>query len=125
MIKRVVLVSVCIGFFALCVNTESARSIMQAEHGSVNSFGSGEFIDPRFVDPGLRDRYTAAQVDTFCLVWYDFEQMTWQGWTQKDNTAQEDTFSHVDDFCGLGGGPGEGWWPSRARSLCGAARVTG
>jgi hypothetical protein len=53
------------------------------------------------LEAGVRDLYTEAQVDTFCLVWYDFEQMNWQGWTQKDNTAQEDTFSHVDDFSGL------------------------
>ncbi|HUV36105.1 MAG TPA: hypothetical protein VMX58_04110, partial [Patescibacteria group bacterium] len=48
--------------------------------------------------------FTSAAVDTYCIVWYDFEQMNWQGWTQVDNTAQEDTFCHVDDFSGLGGG---------------------
>ncbi|UCF05588.1 MAG: hypothetical protein JSV33_00710, partial [bacterium] len=47
---------------------------------------------------------SGAQVDTYCIVWYDFEQMDWQGWTQVDNTEQVDTFTHVDDFAGLGGG---------------------
>jgi hypothetical protein len=45
-----------------------------------------------------------AAVDTYCIVWYDFELMDWQGWTRADNTAPEDTFFHVDDFAGLGGG---------------------
>lgn len=31
--------------------------------------------------------------------------MVWQGWTRLDNTVgQQDTFFHVDDFSGLGGG---------------------
>ena len=47
---------------------------------------------------------TAADADTYCIVWYDFELMDWQGWTRVDNTAPEDTFFHVDDFAGLGGG---------------------
>jgi len=46
----------------------------------------------------------AAAADTYCIVWYDFEQMDWQGWTRVDNTAQVDTFFHVDDFAGLAGG---------------------
>jgi hypothetical protein len=49
-------------------------------------------------------RYTTTQVDTYCIAWFDFETADWQGWTQVDNTAQVDTFTHVDDFAGLGGG---------------------
>lgn len=78
--------------------------------------------DPR-LDPGLRPQLPELQVtpddlgglepsalrsgaagDTFCIVWFDFEPMDWQGWTSRDNTAQWDTFFHVDDFAGLGGG---------------------
>jgi hypothetical protein len=70
----------------------------------MRAWSDDEFTDPGLLDAGIRDLYTSAQVDTFCLVWYDFEAMNWQGWDQKDNTAQEDTFSHVDDFSGLGGG---------------------
>ena len=54
---------------------------------------------------------TSAAADTYCLVWYDFEQMSWQGWTRVDNTAQVDTFFHVDDFAGLGGGSYGGLYP--------------
>ncbi len=46
----------------------------------------------------------ASPADTFCLVWFDFEGKDWQGWTVNDNTAQVDTFFHIDDFAGLGGG---------------------
>jgi hypothetical protein len=56
------------------------------------------------LDPGLRGLYEEAAVDTYCLVWYTFEQMNWQGWTRSDETAQQGTFFHVDDFSGLGGG---------------------
>ncbi|MBU8922372.1 MAG: hypothetical protein KOO63_11200, partial [Bacteroidales bacterium] len=45
-----------------------------------------------------------AAVDTFHIVKYDFEMRDWQGWTSFDQTAQYDTFWHVDDFVGLGGG---------------------
>ncbi|MDD3643214.1 MAG: hypothetical protein PHQ19_07130, partial [Candidatus Krumholzibacteria bacterium] len=48
-------------------------------------------------------RATAA-VDTYCIVWYDFDPFDWQGWTRRDCTAQRDTFFHIDDFSGLGGG---------------------
>lgn len=48
----------------------------------------------------------ASAVDTYMIVWYDFDPMNWQGWTRVDNTAQADTFFHVDDFDGLG----EGSW---------------
>jgi hypothetical protein len=88
----------------------------------MRSWSDDEFADPGLLDAGIRDLYTAAQVDTFCLVWYDFEQMNWQGWTQVDNTAQEDTFSHVDDFAGLGGGAWGGLYALEgAQSMwCGA-----
>lgn len=46
----------------------------------------------------------SAAVDTYCIIWYDFETFDWQGWTVIDETAQLDTFFHVDDFAGLGGG---------------------
>ena len=69
---------------------------------------------PRFYRPvvkeNLPDIYDdpraniMAAVDTYCIASYDFEQMNWQGWTRVDNTEQKDTFFHVDDFAGLGGG---------------------
>ncbi|MCK4350157.1 MAG: hypothetical protein KAX13_04825 [Candidatus Krumholzibacteria bacterium] len=58
----------------------------------------------QLLDPELRPAYTAAAVDTYLIVHYDFEYMDWQGWTRVDRTAQVDTFFHADDFAGLGGG---------------------
>jgi hypothetical protein len=56
------------------------------------------------LDPGLRDLYSSAAVDTYNIIWYNFEPNNWQGWTQVDNTAQPGTFFHADDFAGLDGG---------------------
>ena len=65
---------------------------------------------------------TAAAADTYMIVFYDFETMDWQGWTQLDNTAQVDTFWHIDDFDGLDGGDTGGLVPLEgAKSMwCGA-----
>ncbi len=65
---------------------------------------TAEITDPADIDQGLRTLMTAAATDTYCIVWFDFEFMDLQGWTVTDNTAQVDTFFHVDDFAGLGGG---------------------
>ena len=47
----------------------------------------------------------AVAVDTFCIVWYDFETFDLQGWYFVDVTGgQPDTFFHIDDFAGLDGG---------------------
>ena len=56
------------------------------------------------LDPELRPEYTIAEVDTYTLVYYDFDYMDWQGWTRVDNNAEVDTFFHADNFDGLGGG---------------------
>ncbi|UCF04186.1 MAG: hypothetical protein JSV33_09545 [bacterium] len=50
---------------------------------------------------------TSAQVDTYTIVYYDFEEIDWQGWTKIDNTRRYiKCFFHVDDFSGL-----PGWSP--------------
>ncbi len=56
--------------------------------------------------PGYGTRLQAAisAADTYCIVSYDFEMADWQGWTRRDNGDQLDTFFHVEDFAGLGGG---------------------
>ena len=83
------------------------------------AISEGEFLsDIAELDPGLLAWYSSSAVDTYCIVWYDFESMDWQGWTRYDDTEQRGTFFHADDFAGLGGGyaPLEG-----ARSIwCGA-----
>ncbi len=99
----VITLSVCL--LALFIGSVSAREVNKTERAVMRAWSDDEFTDPMLFDQGVRDRFTSSQVDTFCLVWYDFEQMNWQGWTQYDNTAQVDTFSHVDDFSGVT--PGE------------------
>jgi hypothetical protein len=94
----------------------SARDAQRGGKRLMRDWSDSEY--PDLVDPGMA-ALTAAQVDTFCLVWYDFEQVNWQGWSQIDLTAQLREFWHIDNFAGLGGGdyglllPQEGaqsWW---------------
>ncbi|HSG29168.1 MAG TPA: hypothetical protein VLA34_11865, partial [Candidatus Krumholzibacterium sp.] len=86
----------------LYVSAAGAREIDKAGLRIMRMLHEDE--NPAFIDQGARDMKAASAVDTFCLVWYDFETMDWQGWEKLDNTAQRDTFWHVDDFEGLGGG---------------------
>jgi len=97
----VLLLGVC--FLALFVGSVVAKdAVNPAAKRLMKPWSREEF--PELVNQGPEGMYTAAQQDTYCIVWYDFEQMNWQGWTRVDNTAQVDTFFHVDDFAGLGGG---------------------
>ena len=96
----VVLLGVCL--LALFVGSVSARDIDRSGKRIMRALTEDE--NPALIDQGARGLMTSAAADTYCIVWYDFEQMNWQGWTASDNTAQIDTFFHVDDFAGLGGG---------------------
>jgi hypothetical protein len=96
----VVLLGVCL--LALFVGSVSARDIDRS--GTRAMIAVSEEENPALIDAGLQTLMASAAADTYCIVWYDFEQMDWQGWTSNDNTAQVDTFFHVDDFAGLGGG---------------------
>jgi len=78
------------------------KRIMQAGNESENRF---------LAEPGLQGSFTAAQVDTYCIVWYRFETMNWQGWTREEPTAQHDEYWHVDNFVGLPGDPYGPPWP--------------
>jgi len=60
--------------------------------------------NPQFNDPGLRGLYEQAAADTYCLAWYTFESLNWQGWTVSDETGQRGIFYHVDDFVGVSPG---------------------
>jgi hypothetical protein len=95
----VVLLGVCL--LALYVGSVSARDI---DRSGIRAMKAVSEENPALIDEGLQTLMASAAADTYCIVWYDFEQMVWQGWTQVDNTAQVDTFFHVDDFAGLGGG---------------------
>jgi hypothetical protein len=83
--------------------------------GSTSHGKDKQIPKPRFYKPDIREDVsdivgfdpranTIATVDTYCTVWFDFEQMNWQGWTRIDNTVQAGTFATVEDFAGLGGG---------------------
>ncbi|MGD1048675.1 MAG: hypothetical protein ABR899_08005, partial [Candidatus Krumholzibacteriaceae bacterium] len=97
----VLILGVC--FVALLIGSVSARETVVNPGLRVMKAADNNAGDTT-TDPGLRGLYETAAVDTYCLVWYTFEQMNWQGWTRVDNTAQAGTFWHVDDFAGLGGG---------------------
>jgi len=96
----VVLLGVCL--LALFVGSVSARDIDRTGKRIMQAVADNE--NSALIDQGARGLMTSAAVDTFCTVWFDFEQMNWQGFTVVDNTAQLGTWFHVDDFAGLGGG---------------------
>jgi hypothetical protein len=93
----VALLSICL--LACFVGSVSARDAVK--NGLRINRDVGEFTG---MDPGLVDMYTSAAVDTYCIVWFTFETMSWQGFTQVDQTAQVDTFFHADDFSDISPG---------------------
>ena len=100
---RIFMSAVLIAAVILCsVSAVSARDVRN-EGLRLQRMETGE-TEPSLIDPGIQTLMTATAADTYCIVWFDFEQMDWQGWTSVDRTAQVDTFFHVDDFSGLGGG---------------------
>jgi hypothetical protein len=103
----VLILGVC--FVALLIGSVAARDVVKPGLRVAKDWTPDPATDA--VDPGLRGLYETAAVDTYCLVWYNFEQMSWQGWTTLDQTAQWGTFWHVDDFAGLGGGSFGGYVP--------------
>jgi len=87
-------------FVALLIGSVAARDVANPGLRPVRDWSPKEFEDQTTVQP----MYESASADTYCMVWYTFEQMNWMGWTKLDQTAQVKTFFHVDDFAGLGGG---------------------
>lgn len=118
----VLLLGVC--FVALLIGSVAARDVANPGLRPVKAWSESDYSELN--DPGLRGMYEEAAVDTYCLVWYTFESMNWQGWTKRDETAQMATFFHVDDFLGLGGGAYGGLVPLEgAKSMwCGARPST-
>jgi hypothetical protein len=58
-------------------------------------------LEPRGMGPAALNEAAAR---TYCIVKYDFETLNWQGWTRMDNTAQPDSFFHVENFLGIAPG---------------------
>jgi hypothetical protein len=100
--KRLLVVFACVCLAAMLSTSVSARD--PANRGLRPAQPWMETELPELIDPGLQGLNMEAAVDTYCIVWYDFEYKSWQGWTRLDRCAQRDTFFHVDDFAGLGGG---------------------
>ncbi len=92
-----------ISIIATCVFSTAGETRDAARPGLRPIRAQSELETNELVDPGLRGLYEEAAVDTYCLVWYDFELSNWQGWTREDETAQRGVFFHVDDFAGLAG----------------------
>ncbi len=118
----VLLLGVC--FVSLLIGSVAARDVANPGLRPAKAWSDSDLSN--YSDPGLRGLYEEAAVDTYCMVWYTFEQMAWQGWTKSDETAQKGTYFHVDDFNGLGGGSYGGLVPLEGtKSMwCGARPST-
>jgi len=95
----------------LVAMTAGAASARDIDRNGLRFMKEANTEDPNLIDQGARSLTTTAAVDSYYIVWYDFEPMNWQGWTFLDNTAQLDVFFHVDNFAGLGGGSWGGLYP--------------
>ncbi len=100
--NRLSFVAVCVCLAILLSAPASARDPVNRGLRPARPWTETEL--PELVDPGLQGTNMEAAVDTYCIVWYNFEAMNWQGWTRLDRTAQMGAFFRVDDFVGLGGG---------------------
>ena len=70
-----------------------------------DEFAAEDVEIPEYLVPQL---FTSSTIDTYTIVYFDFEFRNWQGWTSIDQTAVPDTFWHVEDYAepGLAGLPG-------------------
>jgi hypothetical protein len=104
--RRFLIVALSILLSALLVIDDTgARDQRRTDVRVRRDWSEDEYAaDLAAMDPGMQGLYTAAAVDTYLLVKYDFESNDWQGWTRFDQTAQRGVFFHADDFDCLGGG---------------------
>ena len=103
--RNLMMVALCLLILCFNVTITNARDTARPDYHVLRYWSPEQYAGHLAeIDPGLRGMYSSAAVDTYNIVWYDFEPVNWQGWTQVDNTAQVDAFFHADDFDGLGGG---------------------
>ncbi len=100
--KKVIVLPICILLIVALIAIAHSREKRNPALRPYRPVSDGELPEPE--DPNFLSMKSAAAVDTFYIIRFDFEELDWQGWAQVDNTAQIDTFIHVDDFSGLGGG---------------------
>jgi hypothetical protein len=89
-------------FVALLIGSVAARDAVKPGLRPVRDWSAEQMAGENGLGPEAL--FESAAADTYCIVWYTFEQMNWMGFTRVDQTAQVATFYHVDDFNGLGGG---------------------
>jgi hypothetical protein len=100
----------CCFLLCACLADASARGTRRADYRIRRAWTHDEFAAedveiPEHLVPHL---FTSASIDTYTIVYYDFEFRNWQGWTSVDLSAAPDTFWHVEDYAepGLAGLPG-------------------
>jgi hypothetical protein len=106
---NLILLVVASGLLIACMpDASEAKEKKSAKKEIAREWRSPEIILP--TDQHGQMRRLSASVDTYTIVRYDFFS-SWQGWTRMDNTAQPDTFFHVDDFAGISPGAWGGYVP--------------
>ncbi|HMA76994.1 MAG TPA: hypothetical protein VKO43_06780, partial [Candidatus Krumholzibacteriaceae bacterium] len=95
--KRIMLFILAALLTAALFYPAEARNIRKNDRPVIKAPGKTDLK----IDDKASGFYKAASVDTYTIVRYDFETLDWQGWERVDNTADPDTFFHVDDFSGL------------------------
>jgi hypothetical protein len=90
-IKGVVVVLCILALFvSASARDRVQKGVAHARQSIEEQYALRESADP--------DYFGSAAVDTYTIVYYDFEPASWQGWTRADLTAQVDTFWHVEDY---------------------------
>ena len=96
--------AIVLGIIAALVGASAARERSDQRRIRIKKPWSPEKYAGYDIPAGPGAFQSTATVDTYTVVHYDFETKNWQGWTRRDNAAQQGGFFHVDDFAGLGGG---------------------
>jgi hypothetical protein len=97
-------VVLCIFSFVVAAQWSNRKASPDRNYSSGNidkeSWRPGQSIGAQYALRASADQdyIGAAAVDTYTTVFYDFEASSWQGWTRLDQTAQIDTFWHVEDY---------------------------
>lgn len=103
--KRLCIAAVSLCFILALIETAYAFEVSGGGERIKREWTEGVPADHAAVIPQeIRAAHfnASAQVDTYTIVHYDFEDMDWQGWTKIDNTRRyEKCFFHVDDFADL------------------------
>jgi hypothetical protein len=106
---------------ALLNSPLAARDLSRS---NITPYRDGAIPDYPAADEDIATRYSSAAVDTYLIIWYDFEPSDWQGWTRRDLLAQIKTWFHADDFADITGGNIEPLQGAQS-AWCGARQTDG